>query len=85
MQQFTYVITDPLGIHARPAGMIVKKASEFSCEITLKTSSAQADAKRVMAVMGLVAKQNTPVTVICDGEDEQIAAKELGAFFREHL
>ena len=85
MEQFTYVITDPLGIHARPAGMIVKKASEFSCDITLKTPTAQADAKRVMAVMGLVAKQNTPVTVICEGEDEQLAAKEMGAFFQEKL
>ena len=77
MEQFTYVVTDPLGIHARPAGLIVKKASEFSCNITLKTPTAQADAKRIMAVMGLVAKQNTPITVVCEGEDEEEALKAL--------
>ncbi len=85
MQQFTYVITDPLGIHARPAGMIVKKASEFSCDITLKTPTATADAKRILAVMKLVAKQGTPLTVICVGGDENIAAGHLEEFLKANL
>lgn len=85
MQQFTYTITDPLGIHARPAGLITKKAMEFSCTITLETPTAKADAKRIMAVMRLVAKQGTPLTVTCQGEDEQSAAKQLEEFLKEHL
>ncbi len=85
MQEFTYVITDPLGIHARPAGMIVKKASEFSCDITLKTPTATADAKRIMAVMKLVAKQGTPLTVICVGSDENLAAGDLEEFLTQNL
>ena len=36
MKAFTYTITDPEGIHARPAGLLVKKAAEFPCSITLK-------------------------------------------------
>ncbi len=85
MEQFTYVIKDPLGIHARPAGMIVKKASEFTCTITLQTPTAMADAKRIIGVMGLVAKQGTPITVACNGEDERVAAKELEEFFQKNL
>ena len=85
MQKFTYVITDPLGIHARPAGMIVKKALEYSCDITLQTPSATANAKRIMAVMKLVAKQGTPLTVTCVGEDEKLAAGDIEEFLKQNL
>ena len=85
MQSFTYVIQDPLGIHARPAGMIVKQASQFTCNITLQTPTANADAKRIMAVMRLVAKKGTPLTVVCQGEDELQAAKQLECFLKQNL
>ena len=85
MESFSYVITDPLGIHARPAGMITKLAMTFESEITLQTQTAVADAKRIMAVMRLVAKQGTSVMVICKGKDEAQAAKALKEFLQENL
>ncbi len=85
MKTFTYVIQDPLGIHARPAGMIAQKAMSFQCDITLQTPTASADAKRIMAVMRLVAKQGTPITVTCQGEDESAAATQLEKLFQESL
>lgn len=45
MTSFTYVITDKAGIHARPAGMVVKEAQKFTSEITLKAGGCSADAK----------------------------------------
>ena len=53
MKQFAYVITDPVGIHARPAGMLVKEAKQFSSKIMLQKGEKSADATRMMSVMGL--------------------------------
>jgi len=57
MRMFTHIIADPLGLHARPAGMLVKAATGYACTVTLEAPSGKADAKRIMAVMRLAAKQ----------------------------
>ena len=57
MITFTYTITDASGIHARPAGLLVKQAAGFPCAITLQKGEKTADAKRIFAVMSLAAKQ----------------------------
>lgn len=85
MKEFTYTITDELGIHARPAGQFVKKASGFKSSVTLSSSKGSADAKRIMAVMKLVVKKGDTVTVKVEGEDEDVAAAELEAFFKANL
>ena len=56
MKEFQYVITDPEGIHARPAGLLVKKANEFASKVTIKKGEKSADAKRIFAVMGMGVK-----------------------------
>ena len=85
MQTFTHVIADPLGLHARPAGMLVKAASSYQSSVTVTAPGGQADAKRIMAVMRLAAKQGTELTVTVEGDDEIIAAEGLKAFLKEHL
>lgn len=85
MKTFTYTITDALGIHARPAGMLVKAATPFQSEITLVTPAKKANAKRMMAVMGLGAKQGTELTVNVEGPDEDAAAAAIEAFLKENL
>ena len=56
MQQIKHVINDPLGMHARPAGLLVKTAAPFSSRITVSTPAGAADARRLMALMCLAAK-----------------------------
>lgn len=85
MKEFTYTITDELGIHARPAGQFVKKASGFKSSVTLSSAKGSADAKRIIAVMKLVVKKGDTVTVKVEGEDEDVAAAELEAFFKANL
>ena len=60
MKEFTYKICDNLGIHARPAGLLVKKAGGFSSTITIYKDEKSADCKRLFAVMGLSVKRATP-------------------------
>ena len=80
MKEFTHVIADPLGLHARPAGMLVKACAGFTSAVTIK-----ADAKRLMAVMRLAAKQGMELTVSVEGADEEKAATELKAFLEANL
>ena len=53
MREFTYVIKDPVGLHARPAGLLVKKAGEFTSRITIESGGKSAEAKKLIMLMGL--------------------------------
>ena len=85
MKEFKYVITDPLGMHARPAGMLVKAVAPYSSKITVTAPTGTADARRLMALMRLAAKQGMELTVTIVGDDEEKAAVELQAFLAANL
>jgi phosphocarrier protein len=73
MKNFDYIMKDPLGIHARPAGIIVKEATQFSSSITIQKGDKTADAKRLFALMSLGVKNSVTITVTFEGEDEEVA------------
>ena len=85
MKEFMYKIKDPEGIHARPAGVIVKKASEFESNITIENKGKTADAKKIFAIMGLIVKNGEEVHVTIEGSDEEKACNELKMTFEENL
>ena len=85
MKTFEYVVKDELGIHARPAGLLVKAAKNFTSKITIKTENKEAEATRLMAVMALGVKKDHHVTVIADGPDEDTAITAMKKFFEEQL
>ncbi len=87
MKTVKYVITDPIGLHARPAGLFVKKAAEYQSNISVKNmeNGKSVDAKRIMAVMSLGVKQGNKIELSIEGADEDTAEKELAAFLKENL
>lgn len=85
MKEFTHVISDPLGLHARPAGMLVKAAAGFASTVTVTAPTGKADAKRLMAVMRLAAKQGMELTITVEGTDEDTAAASLQEFLKQNL
>lgn len=85
MRSFDYTITDPEGIHARPAGTFVKAAAAYACKITIAKAGKEVDAKRILAVMSLGVKTGETVTISCDGADEEKAVETLEAFMKENL
>ena len=85
MKEFKHVINDPLGMHARPAGMLVKAVAPYASKITVTAPTGTADAKRLMALMRLAAKQGMELTVTVEGPDEEKAAAELQAFLTANL
>jgi phosphocarrier protein len=85
MKVFNYVITDEIGIHARPAGMLVKEAKEFSSTITIEANGKKADLTRLMMLLSLGVKKGTEVTITAEGEDEDAAIAAMEATFKANL
>ena len=85
MKSFEYTITDSTGLHARPAGLLVKAASGFSSSVTIKKGEKSADAKKIFALMGLGVKFGETITAEISGEDEEKACEELKNFFEANL
>lgn len=85
MKEFKHVITDPMGLHARPAGMLVKAVAPYASTVTITAPTGKADAKRLMALMRLAAKQGMELTVTVEGSDEDKAAAEIQAFLAANL
>lgn len=84
MKEFTYRIADPVGIHARPAGIFAKKAAEFESKVTVVKGEKSADTRRIMHLMGLGIKKDDIITVRCEGNDEDRAAEELKNFLADN-
>ena len=78
MKEFTYVIKEELGLHARPAGLLVKEAKKFQ-------SAKTAAAGKLIAIMSMGVKQGDEVTVQVEGPDEDAAFEALEKFFQENL
>ena len=85
MKELSYVITDTEGIHARPAGALVKEAAAFTSKITIGKDGKEVDAKRIFGIMGLAAKQGQTIVLKAEGDDEDAAIEKLGTFLKENL
>lgn len=85
MRTFQYTIREELGMHARPAGLILQLAKEFKSDIIVTNGDKSGNLKRLFSVIDLDIKYQDTVTVTIDGPDEDVAAEELLAFFEENL
>lgn len=85
MKSFEYVITEPAGIHARPAGLLNKEAKKYKSTITIHRDTKSANVLRLMAVMQLGVKCGETVKVTIEGEDEETVAPIIEAFFKANF
>lgn len=86
MKEFQYTIYDPLGIHARPAGMLVKAIKALDSTVTItKADGKSAGGTKLMALMGLAIKQGETVTLTIKGGNEEANATVLEQFFKDNL
>ena len=77
MKEFNYTITDPEGIHMRPAGELVKAAKQFESRITISKDGKTGDCKKVFTIMSLAVKNGQEVTISVEGADEEAAAQKI--------
>ena len=85
MKEFRYVIQDPLGIHARPAGELVKALSHFQSELKLKKGEKSADAKRIFGIMGLAVRQGEEIVITAEGPDEEEAIQTAQTILQQQF
>ncbi len=86
MLEFQYTIKDPIGLHARPAGLLVKKIKDTKCNISIENEQGKrADAKKVFSIMGLGVKNGETVKVTVDGDNEAEVFEILCSFFEENI
>jgi phosphocarrier protein len=85
MKKKELTVTNALGIHARPASMIVKAASQFSSTITIQKDDVSTDAKSIMGVMMLAAAKDAKIVVTADGKDEDEAIEALASLFARNF
>lgn len=85
MKTIHYVVTDNEGLHARPAGLLVKEANKFNSNISIQKGEKSADAKRIFSIMSMAVKKGEEITLTFEGEDEETAANTLEQFLQENL
>ncbi len=85
MTEFIFTVKDSSGIHARPAGLLVKEASKYRSDIKIECNGKEADAKRIFSVMGLSAKCGDNLKITICGEDEDQAKECLEDFLNKNL
>lgn len=85
MKSFEYVIKDEQGIHARPAGILVKEAKKFESRITIQKGDKSVEASKLMALMGMGVKCGDKVIITAEGADEDTAIEQMEAFMKNNL
>ena len=85
MKEFTYVIMEELGLHARPAGLLVKEAKKFQSATTLAAKGKTAAAGKLIAIMSMGVKQGDTVTIKVEGDDEAACAEAIQKFLSENV
>ena len=85
MKSFKYTVKDELGIHARPAGMLVKEAKKYESKITITKEGKTVDVTNLMMLMSLAVKFGQTVEIQVEGSDEDIAFEGMKAFFEANL
>ena len=85
MKKLSYIVRDELGMHARPAGMLVKEVSKFLSDVKISKGSQEVDAKRIFGVMGLGVKKGDEICICVEGQDEEDAVEAIEIFLKNNL
>ena len=79
------VVTNKLGIHARPAAMFVKTANRFECDVFVEKDGEKVNGKSIMGLMMLAAGPGSKLSVHAEGADAARAVSELESLLNRHF
>lgn len=80
MKKILYTIKDPAGIHARPAGMLVKEAKQYESRIQLQKDGKKVSATNLIGIMGMGLRCGDQVEIFIEGPDEDTAEEGIQTF-----
>ena len=81
-KELSFVVSDPVGLHARPATILVNQASKFTSNIKLVYNDKEVNLKSIMGVMSLGIPTQSEITISCSGEDEDAAVATIEEVLR---
>ena len=85
MKSQKIAIKNPTGLHLRPAGNLCREAMKFKSKVTFDYDGNIANAKSVLSVLGACIKSGDEITIICEGEDEEIALSDMVQLVKDGL
>ncbi len=85
MKTFEYEIKNSSGLHARPAGKLVRMAGDFQSSVTIEGAEKKSNVKSLIPLMYFGAKCGDKVKITIDGADEERAYEDIKSFFEENL
>lgn len=77
----TVTVVNPQGLHARPADLLVREASKFSCNVLIGRDGELVDCKSILSLLTLGATQGTQLAISAQGDDAAAAIDAIGALF----
>ena len=85
MKELKYVLTDPDGIHARPAGEFINLIKDLGVSVTIRLGDKKADAGKIFEIMKLGAACGDEISLLVSGENEEKACENIEAFLKDNL
>ena len=82
-KSFTFTVIDPVGLHARPATVLVSAAGKCASNITLNYNGKSTNAKSIMGVMAMGVPSKATVEVVAEGADEDTAIAAIEATLKQ--
>ena len=76
-------VTNPVGLHARPATFFIKKANEYRSSVWIENDSRRVNAKSLLGILSLGIVSGTEISLVADGPDEDDAIKGLEELLKE--
>ena len=77
----TFTVRNKLGLHARPAALLVQTLQKFESQVRLRRDDQEVDGKSIMGILTLTAEFGSALTVIAEGPDEQNVLDAMDHFF----
>ena len=85
MPELTLTVVDPAGLHARPAARFVRAAARFESRIVIRHGGHEADAKSLIALLGLAIRPSSEIVLAADGPDAEAAIAALATELAPYL
>lgn len=85
MIEQTFTVLNKMGLHARPAAMLVRILQKFESQVRLRKDDQEVDAKSIMGILTLTAEFGSKLTVVADGTDEHQVIESLTDFFNTQV
>jgi phosphocarrier protein len=83
LQEATFTILNELGLHARPAMLLVQSITRLDCSVLIEKDGFEADGKSIMGVLTLAAEQGSQIIVRCEGPDAEKAIEAIKKLVEE--